>query len=95
MRKVEVYLLHLLFDSKLVEAVDSNLQALLEIAHRKLDFTDGRPTSRQMDQLVRLVRGLMEEDDIPYSEVVPHRGVKVTACPGRDFPWPEFKRRIL
>jgi len=58
------------------------------------DFTATQPTRRQMDQLVRLVRGLMDEYDIPLSEVQPHGEVKTTACPGHDFPWDEFLRRI-
>jgi len=58
------------------------------------DFTNTEPTPRQMDQLVRLVRLLMDEYDIPASEVEPHGEIKDTACPGREFPWGEFQRRI-
>ncbi|MHC4408028.1 MAG: peptidoglycan recognition protein family protein [Planctomycetota bacterium] len=58
------------------------------------NFETSEPTRRQMDQLVRLVRGLMDEYDIPAAEVRPHGGIKKTACPGRDFPWTEFKQRI-
>jgi len=58
------------------------------------DFTSTQPSARQMEQLVRLVRILMDEYDIPISEIRPHGDVKVTACPGRDFPWDDFVRRI-
>ncbi|MEM8883204.1 MAG: peptidoglycan recognition family protein [Planctomycetota bacterium] len=58
------------------------------------DFTRTPPSREQMDAVVELVRTLMEEYDIPAREVVPHREVKTTACPGERFPWREFQRRL-
>ena len=58
------------------------------------DFTAGRPSQRQMDALVTLVRNLMREYDIPARSVVPHSGVSATVCPGPRFPWDEFKARL-
>lgn len=58
------------------------------------DFTQSEPTALQMASLRRLVRTLMDTYGIPASKVVPHGGVKVTACPGPKFPWAEFKRSI-
>lgn len=58
------------------------------------DFTDVKPTDAQMDNLVRIVGTLMDVYDIPLSEVRPHGGVKVTACPGANFPWAELMRRL-
>ena len=58
------------------------------------DFTRMGPSERQMDALVRLVRALMAEYDIPPDAVVPHRFVHGTECPGISFPWDEFVARI-
>lgn len=58
------------------------------------DFTQTEPTARQMAAVRRLVLTLMDEYRIPASRVVPHGGVKVTACPGPKFPWASFKRSL-
>ncbi len=58
------------------------------------NFDNRRPTARQMDSAVKLVRFLMDRYHIPPSKVVPHRYAKATDCPGRYFPWDEFKRRL-
>ncbi|MFQ5843997.1 MAG: peptidoglycan recognition family protein [Planctomycetota bacterium] len=58
------------------------------------DFTKRPPTRRQMDALVRLVRALRAHYGIPAGEVLPHRKVKRTICPGPHFPWRELARRI-
>jgi len=58
------------------------------------DFTKTRPTKRQMDALVKLVRALREEYDIPVSRIVPHRYVRSTECPGDLFPWDDFIARV-
>lgn len=60
------------------------------------DFTHIPPTKRQMDSLVLLVNTLRKFYRIPLSHVIRHKDVpgKKTQCPGNDFPWGEFKRRL-
>ncbi len=58
------------------------------------DFTNVAPSEEQMDALVRLVRALMAEYDIPASNIVPHSFVHATECPGARFPWSSFKSRL-
>ena len=57
-------------------------------------FNETEPTRKQMDTLVRLIRSLMAEYDIPAHEVRPHSGLRKTDCPGKLFPWNEMMRRI-
>ena len=54
------------------------------------DFTDGRPSVKQLRSLRYLTQTLMATYGIPASAVVPHGNVKKTACPGDRFPWAEF-----
>lgn len=60
------------------------------------DFTDSRVTAKQMDSLVFLVKRLSDYYKIPGSRIIGHRDAPgaQTECPGRNFPWGEFKRRI-
>jgi hypothetical protein len=58
------------------------------------DFTDDPPSETQLAALVRLVRALRAEYGISLDNVVPHRFVRPTECPGRRFPWQEFRARI-
>lgn len=58
------------------------------------DEDDRRPSSRQLDELVRLTRWLMDRYDIPPSMVVRHQDCCRTQCPGRHFPWGTFTRRL-
>jgi hypothetical protein len=58
------------------------------------DFTRSDPSREQMDALVDLVTELMEAYRIPARNVVPHRFVKPTECPGPNFPWGEFQARL-
>lgn len=58
------------------------------------DFTRSDPTGRQLDALVDLVQELMDAYGIPARNVVPHRFVKPTECPGQHFPWEEFHSRL-
>ena len=58
------------------------------------DFTKTAPSARQLDVLVRLVRALRAEYDVSFNNVVPHRLVRSTECPGPKFPWQEFLARI-
>ena len=52
--------------------------------------------SKQLDSLVLLVRGLQEQFSIPDDNVLGHGEVvgEYSECPGRDFPWAEFRRRL-
>jgi N-acetylmuramoyl-L-alanine amidase len=58
------------------------------------DFTRGRPTERQMDSLVALVRALRDRYGVPLDRVIGHGHVDATECPGANFPWDELRRRI-
>jgi hypothetical protein len=58
------------------------------------DFQSHRPTGRQMQSLVALVGYLQEKCHIPSQNVLGHRHVKNTKCPGRNFPWFEFLSRL-
>ncbi|MHC4547887.1 MAG: peptidoglycan recognition protein family protein [Planctomycetota bacterium] len=58
------------------------------------DFTRTAPTRRQQESLVRLVRALRAAYGIPVENVVPHRFIRPTVCPGPRFPWQEFRARI-
>jgi len=58
------------------------------------NFDKSRPTARQMQSLVKLVRFLMKRYGIPKSRIWGHRdvpGARVTDCPGRYFPMAKFK----
>jgi N-acetylmuramoyl-L-alanine amidase len=54
----------------------------------------GRPTRAQMDALARLCRWLMERYSISSDRVMGHADCKPTACPGRNFPWADLRRRL-
>ncbi|HQP91344.1 MAG TPA: N-acetylmuramoyl-L-alanine amidase [Candidatus Omnitrophota bacterium] len=60
------------------------------------DFTNERPTRKQMDSLVILTNTLRKYYNIPYNHILRHKDVpgKRTACPGDSFPWDEFKKRL-
>ncbi len=58
------------------------------------DFRKTRPTTGQMDALVRLVDWLTARYGIPDSHVVGHGDVDVTDCPGRYFSRGELLRRV-
>ena len=54
------------------------------------NFDEGHPTQRQMASLRALIRWLHLACGIPYSEVKGHRDVKLTECPGANFPMAEL-----
>lgn len=60
------------------------------------NFDKTLPTAKQMNALSRLVRALQKECGIPASRVIGHKDVKKaqTRCPGKRFPWTEFKRML-
>jgi hypothetical protein len=59
------------------------------------NFQASRPSDKQMQSLVRLVKYLMQTCDIPADQIYPHREVRATRCPGRQFPWSDFMSRIV
>jgi N-acetylmuramoyl-L-alanine amidase len=60
------------------------------------DFSETQPTAKQMDSLVLLVRGLQEQFHIPDDNILGHGEVigEFSKCPGGDFPWEEFRKRL-
>jgi len=60
------------------------------------DFSHDHPTAKQMDALVLLVHGLQDQFHIPDDHVLGHGEVigEFSECPGREFPWEEFRRRL-
>ncbi|MBM3243453.1 MAG: LysM peptidoglycan-binding domain-containing protein [Candidatus Omnitrophica bacterium] len=60
------------------------------------NFSNETPTRRQMDSLVYLTNELRRYYKIPVDRVKGHGQVSgaKTECPGRNFPWREFKGRL-
>jgi hypothetical protein len=58
------------------------------------NFEDGRPTKAQIDALVMLIRSLQNKCDISARNVVGHRDIKDTLCPGKNFPMDDVRSRI-
>lgn len=56
------------------------------------NFEDSQPSTAQMAAVKRLVSVLKHEYGIPSDEVIAHRDVKATACPGRNFPIAEISQ---
>lgn len=54
------------------------------------DFEKGPPTPRQLASVKRLVSVLKSEYGIASDEVLGHREIKATACPGEHFPLAEI-----
>ena len=52
------------------------------------DFTKHAPTSRQIDSLIKLSKGIISRWDL--KEVIQHH----ENCPGNKFPWNYFKAQI-
>ncbi|HXV28043.1 MAG TPA: peptidoglycan recognition family protein [bacterium] len=60
------------------------------------NFSKEKVSSEQLDSAVWLVKHLQKRYGIPTNHVLRHRDVKKkeTECPGNDFPWEEFVRRL-
>ncbi len=58
------------------------------------DVGTSRPSGAQMDALVELTRWLQERYDIPGDRVLGHCDCCPTCCPGKNFPWDEYRKRI-
>jgi len=62
------------------------------------NFENGdRPTDNQFGSLVRLTQFLSRKYNIPLSNVILHKQVhqRGTACPGKNFPFNEFKTSLI
>ena len=58
------------------------------------DFNKSRPTSRQLQSLLNLVRFIQSRYHIPKSRIYGHGDIKATACPGRNFPMAKLKSML-
>jgi N-acetylmuramoyl-L-alanine amidase len=60
------------------------------------NFSRDEPTEKQLDSLVLLVRGLQEQFKIPDDHILGHGEVigEFSECPGREFPWEKFRKRL-
>ena len=60
------------------------------------NFSKERVTERQMQSLVYLIDTLRQRYNIPAKNIMGHGEVKgaQTECPGKNFPWKEFYRRL-
>ena len=56
------------------------------------NFETGKPTAAQMDSLASLIKDLRSR----YGNlaVIGHKDVMATACPGKNFPWDELRKRL-
>lgn len=57
------------------------------------NFENQKPTTKQMDSVVTLVRQLARQYQIPARLVIGHNTVKPTACPGKMFPLQDVRRK--
>lgn len=58
------------------------------------NFSEGRPTFRQMQSLAKLVRFLRTRYSIPISKIKGHGDIKPTDCPGKYFPMARLKSMV-
>lgn len=59
------------------------------------NFQESHPSAAQLAAVKRLVSVLKNEYGVPGEKVIPHRDVKATACPGKNFPLAEVSRSVL
>ncbi|MDH5680205.1 MAG: N-acetylmuramoyl-L-alanine amidase [Spirochaetota bacterium] len=58
------------------------------------DFEKHPPSKKQMKKLVALTRLLMARYKIPPENILTHKGVNATHCPGKHFPYKWFAETI-
>ncbi|EGO64827.1 peptidoglycan recognition family protein [Acetonema longum] len=58
------------------------------------DFNQHDPTPEQEKALIALTKKLMKRYRVRPANVVPHRKVSATDCPGKHFHWDEFMKAI-
>ena len=56
------------------------------------NFETGAPTEAQLVSTVELIRDIRTR--YPGIPVIGHKDVMPTACPGRNFPWVELRKRL-
>lgn len=56
------------------------------------NFEMGHPTDKQMASLAWLIKDIWLR--YPGISVIGHKDVQATACPGRNFPWDELRKRL-
>jgi N-acetyl-anhydromuramyl-L-alanine amidase AmpD len=57
------------------------------------NFETGKPTAAQIESLVWLLKDYLQPKYGPLT-VIGHKDVMATACPGRNFPWDELRKRL-
>jgi len=57
------------------------------------NFQTGSPSPEQLDSLVWLIKDYLKPR-FGNIDVMGHSDVMATACPGRNFPWAELKKRL-
>jgi len=61
------------------------------------DFSQTTPTERQIQSLVKLIRFLQQQYEIPKSRIYGHKttpGARITECPGHNFPMSRLKSML-
>lgn len=59
------------------------------------NFEEDRPSPQQLASLVALIRELQQLCDISSENVILHRHIRDTECPGRNFPYYEVLAQLL
>lgn len=54
------------------------------------NFENSNPSENQIHSLLELVQYLQQRCNIPPENIIIHRHVKATACPGKNFPYYEI-----
>ncbi len=57
------------------------------------NFETGKPTAAQMESLVWLLKEYLP-GKYGLLQVIGHKDVMATACPGKNFPWEELRERL-
>lgn len=57
------------------------------------NFETGKPTAAQIESLVWLLKDYLP-GKYGLLQVIGHKDVMATACPGRNFPWAELRERL-
>jgi hypothetical protein len=58
------------------------------------NFEESRPSPAQIRSLTYLTKGLLSQTRLSSSDVSYHHDYKSTKCPGRNFPYSTYKRRL-
>ncbi len=86
--------------SRWVKQIDGAHSGIKEYNHFGIgiclvgNFENETPSSKQMESLLSLISYFQERYKIPSENVILHKHVKTTACPGRKFPYFEVLSNI-